>query len=546
MSFYNNDNEWIGQSIGDRQRYRLDAHLGRGGMGDVFLAMDVVLGKKVALKLLKGALTTTEEFKKRFDREVAICAALSSDNIVQVSDYGITEQGQPFYVMEYLQGETLRQRLMRQIRLPVGEALSIMIQICLGLQTPHEGIPLWIDGGMHSELVRVVHRDLKPDNIFLISKGSGEMIKLLDFGIAKIYYEEPDNKTSLTRTNEFMGTPRYASPEQLSGLQDLDARADIYSLGVILYEMLSGQSPFYEEGKALTSMVAWAIAHTSQSPRPLRTQAACLNLTPSLEATILKCLHKDPNDRFTSVRELREALESELFKLQQEPDITISYENTHPIEPSETLPSSHSVLREVSSDNPVSNDTQDHEVSRENEEPEYQQEINLHGALTNASQATAAPPELRQPPDLSRAGLNLRSQVAPDTFVMPDAEIQVAQPKIALEPKFSPLAMILGVVAFAITALAGVYFFLNNKPGPPPDVSQPTANPDSSQLTAPPSPSLPSSSSPSPALPLPSESSSPSSSPQASGSPNPNTKVIDLCAQDNMLSGSEICKKTPK
>jgi serine/threonine-protein kinase len=274
--------------------------------------MDTLLGKQVALKLLKSSLVDTigDFVTKRFEQEVAVCAALKSDHIVQVSDYGVTDQGQPFFVMEYLQGETLRQRLDRQGRLPVRQAIAILVQVCAGLQVAHEGITLWRDGATSSELIKVIHRDLKPDNVFLVPTVLGELAKLLDFGIAKVFHAQAGEHTALTAINTFVGTPRYAAPEHLGGEQELDGRADIYSLGMILYEMLTGTDPFGLTQKKHTTRLAWTMAHTAQPPKSLRSQPGCEHLYPELEAVVLRCLQKDPDQRFATVQELSRALQA--------------------------------------------------------------------------------------------------------------------------------------------------------------------------------------------------------------------------------------------
>lgn len=294
---------WIGRLIGDRQRYRLDKRLGTGGMGDVFLAMDTLLGQPVALKLLKDTLVAADELRKRFEREVALCAALKSDHIVEVSDYGVTAEGHPFYVMEYLRGQSLGQLLRQQLRLSVSRTVGIISQVCEGLHHAHQGVTLWRDRATIKEQVMVIHRDLKPDNIFLVPTALGELVKILDFGIAKIL--NPDASEYTNATGMFIGTFRYAAPEQLAGETDLDGRADLYSLGIILYEMLSGSDPFGFGKKAnATSGTSWAIAHTSKLPLPLRSQLGCEQLSPALEAVVMRCLQKLPSARFASVDEL--------------------------------------------------------------------------------------------------------------------------------------------------------------------------------------------------------------------------------------------------
>lgn len=312
---------WLGRSIGPHQRYRLEKRLGSGGMGDVFLAMDTLLGQQVALKLLKERLVASTSLRKRFEREVAICAALKSDHIVNVSDYGVTPEGYPFYVMEYLRGLTLKQLLQQQQRLSVERTVRIMTQVCEGLRLAHAGVTLWWNEATTSEHVKVVHRDLKPDNIFLLPTALGELAKILDFGIAKIHAE------SIERTNltyGFIGTFRYAAPEQLRVAANLDERADIYSLGVILYEMLSSTDPFGFGVKAQNATgMSWAMAHKTQSPVPLRLQPGCEHLSPQLEAVVMQCLQKQPDQRFASVEELKQALQAAVISGKGSVDTTV-------------------------------------------------------------------------------------------------------------------------------------------------------------------------------------------------------------------------------
>lgn len=301
-------NSWNGRFIGDNQRYRLDKRLAGGGMGEVFLAMDTRVGQQVALKLLKDTLVASQEMRKRFEREIAVCAALQSDHIVKISDCGVTNEGYPFYVMEYLRGQTLRQLLLREKRLSVERTVGIIAQVCKGLQLAHQGVTLQRDSGKSTEHIQVIHRDLKPDNIFLVPTDLGEWVKILDFGVAKIRNESTE-QTNITNT--FIGTFRYAAPEQLQSDKNLDARADIYSLGLILYEMLSGADPFGLSVKANNiSEASWVLAHAYEPPKSLRSQPGCEFLSAELEAVILKCLQKNPHNRFATVAELDQALQA--------------------------------------------------------------------------------------------------------------------------------------------------------------------------------------------------------------------------------------------
>jgi eukaryotic-like serine/threonine-protein kinase len=310
MTSSHQSNTWIGRLIGDRDRYRLESYLGGGGMGDVFLATDMLLGKQVALKLLKGALINTEAFSKRFAREVSLCAALKSDHIVQVSDYGMLAEGDPFYVMEYLEGETLGARLAHQEQLSPQQAIGIIVQVCKGLQVAHEGVEVWQKHTASSKQIKIVHRDLKPENIFLVPTVLGELVKIIDFGIAKIYNDQKIQETNLSVDNQFLGTFRYASPEQWESRKELDGRSDIYSLGIILYEMLSGTDPFDSNTNksGAISIAFWARAHTQVPPIPLRSQPGCEHISREIEAVVMRCLEKSPDSRFASVADLGRAI----------------------------------------------------------------------------------------------------------------------------------------------------------------------------------------------------------------------------------------------
>jgi serine/threonine protein kinase len=307
-------NSLIGRSIGDYNRYCIEAHIGKGGMGEVYQAIDTRLGKVVAIKLLKTssthASTITElDFKRRFESECAICAALNSENIVQVSDYGITDDGYPFYVMEYLEGQTLEQVLKQESKLSVERAIDIMMQVCSGLRTAHEGVALKTSDIRADQHIKVIHRDLKPANIFLVPTTSGERVKVIDFGVAKI---QSLNIESMNFTSTFLGTHHYAAPEQFDCQESTDERADIYCLGIILYEILAGVDPFGLKlpGQRVTGE-SWIKAHLLKSVQPLRSQIGCESLSIELEQIVMCCLEKNPDRRFCSVQALAQALEQE-------------------------------------------------------------------------------------------------------------------------------------------------------------------------------------------------------------------------------------------
>jgi eukaryotic-like serine/threonine-protein kinase len=307
-------NSLLGCLIGDHERYRLESLLGKGGMGDVYKAIDIRLGKEVAIKLLRASLTNTSttaelDFKRRFERECAICAALKSENIVQVSDYGITNEGLPFYVMEYLEGQTLAQVLKQESKLSVERTKLIMAQVFAGLSSAHKGVIFKTPGVSNEERIKIIHRDLKPANIFLVPTVLGERAKLIDFGVAKIKSLHTENPNL---TNCFLGTHHYSAPEQFDGQQHIDERSDIYCLGIILYEMLTGADPFgLKSQEQRVTGESWIKAHLLAEVQPLRSQHGCENLSVELEHIVMRCLEKRPDQRFQSVEALAQALNTE-------------------------------------------------------------------------------------------------------------------------------------------------------------------------------------------------------------------------------------------
>ncbi len=283
-------------------------------MGDVYKAIDTRLGKEVAIKLLNasltGASTTAElDFKRRFERECAICAALKSENIVQVSDYGVTSGGLPFYVMEYLEGQTLAQVLKQESKLSVERTKRIMAQIFAGLSSAHKGVIFKTPGVSTDQRIKIIHRDLKPANIFLVPNALGERAKLIDFGVAKIKSLHTENPNL---TNCFLGTHHYSAPEQFDGPENIDERSDIYCLGLILYEMLTGVDPFgLKSQPQRVTGESWIKAHLLAEVQPLRSQPGCEHISVELERIVLRCLEKRPNLRFPSVEALAQALDAE-------------------------------------------------------------------------------------------------------------------------------------------------------------------------------------------------------------------------------------------
>jgi serine/threonine protein kinase len=274
-----------------KNRYGIMDTIGQGSMGKVYLAEDLLLGGvPVAIKFLSQALLT-EKMRERFFREAMTCAQLGqkSIHVVRVQDYDVTEDGIPFYVMEYLKGQNLAQIIQAQ-PLPIPRFLGLTQQICIGLQVAHEGIVL------KNQVVPIIHRDIKPSNILVtLDSTVGELVKILDFGIAKLMQADSD------QTSSFMGTLAYASPEQMDGHNDLDNRTDIYSLGVMMYQMLTCALPVRPNSNTFGG---WYKAHHTQTVPRMGEVDSTINVPKLLEDVVMSCLAKNRDDRPKTVGDL--------------------------------------------------------------------------------------------------------------------------------------------------------------------------------------------------------------------------------------------------
>ncbi|BAY24897.1 serine/threonine kinase [Calothrix sp. NIES-2100] len=276
-------------------RYQVIKLIGNGGMGKVFLAHDMLLGgTPVAIKFLAHTLDEAK-MQKDFVREALMSAALSqkSIHIVRAYDYGVSEKGHPFYVMEYLSGKSLKELI--PVNVPM--FMTLIRQICLGLQCAHQGIN--IDGNIYP----LIHKDIKPANILVIPDPIlGQLVKILDFGIAKFLNYAVTNSTN----KGVHGTLPYCSPEQLEG-EKLDSRSDIYSLGVMMFEMLTGEKPWQPE---TDHFGAWYKAHHFQAPRAIAQVKPDLELPRELNDLVMACLAKKASDRPQNMAQLLQVLEN--------------------------------------------------------------------------------------------------------------------------------------------------------------------------------------------------------------------------------------------
>ncbi len=269
-------------------KFRIERVLGKGAMGVVVAATHIQLDERVALKFLLPEALANADAVARFAREARAAVKIKSEHVARVSDVGTLDSGSPYMVMEYLQGQDLAEWMRERGPLEIPEAVEFLLQACEALAEAHA--------------LGIVHRDLKPANLFVTMRADGTpCIKVLDFGISKFTASGGSSDLDMTKTSTVMGSPLYMSPEQLSSTRGVDARADIWAIGVILFELVSGRLPF--EAESMPALCRKVVEDPPPSLSELRRDAP-----PGLEPILLRCLAKDRAQRFGSVAELASAL----------------------------------------------------------------------------------------------------------------------------------------------------------------------------------------------------------------------------------------------
>jgi serine/threonine-protein kinase len=270
------------------EKYRIVRLLGQGGMGAVYEGENVRIRRRVAIKTLHASVSSRSDVVQRFEREAQAAGRIGSEHIVEVLDMGDLPDGTRFMVMEYLEGSTLGERIVKRGRIPPREVVPILAQLLEGLAAAHQA--------------GIIHRDLKPANVFLSAQkaGQGDFVKILDFGVSK-FSALSGEEMSMTRTGAVVGTPYYMSPEQAKGARNLDARSDLYAVGVILYEAITGQVPFNAE---TFNELIFKIALESPPPP----EQFVPGLDPSFSAIVRRAMAREVGERYQSAGELRAAL----------------------------------------------------------------------------------------------------------------------------------------------------------------------------------------------------------------------------------------------
>lgn len=277
------------------ERYEIVRRIGEGGMGAVYEARHSIIGKRVAIKVLLEKFLENEELIARLLQEARLASSIGHQNIVDVTDFGTTRDGRAFVVMEFLDGEPLSELIMRDAPLPVERSLAIVKQIASAL------------GAAHAK--GIVHRDVKPENVYLVRRGDADFVKVVDFGVSKAVHTHDENGPEwqrLTRTGAVLGTPLFMSPEQASGHEDIDQRADIWAAALILYECLTGELPY--RGTNYLGVVSQILNKDAQPPSVLRPE---LGIPIAVDRLVMHGLEKDRSRRYQAM----EAMERDIERL---------------------------------------------------------------------------------------------------------------------------------------------------------------------------------------------------------------------------------------
>ena len=321
------------QKINDR--YQIIKSIGEGGMANVYLAYDTILDRNVAVKVLRGDLATDEKFVRRFQREALSASSLSHPNIVEVYDVG-EDNGQYYIVMEYIEGCQLKQLLKKRGRLTLSEVIDIMLQITDGLSVAHDAY--------------IIHRDIKPQNIMILDSG---LVKITDFGIAMAM-----NSTQLTQTNSVMGSVHYLPPEQANG-KGSTLQSDIYSMGILMYELLTGELPYKGD-----NAVEIALKHLKEKIPSVREKLP--EIPQSVENIIIKATAKNPKNRYADARSMNEDLRTCLDDSRaNEPKIVLPYpefdEDRKPKSSNKSQSKNDAIVKEIKTEE-VENTKRDNKV----------------------------------------------------------------------------------------------------------------------------------------------------------------------------------------
>jgi serine/threonine-protein kinase len=276
-------------------RYQIVRRIGEGGMGAVYEAKHTLIGKRVAVKVLLEKFLTKSDFVARLLQEARLASSIGHENIVDVTDFGTTDDGRSFVVMEFLDGEALSQLVMREAPLPVERSLRIARQVASAL------------GAAHAK--GIYHRDVKPENVYLVRRADADFVKVVDFGISKAVKQggqgdEGPEAYRLTHTGLLLGTPLYMSPEQARGDEDLDHRVDVWALGVMMYECLTGEVPF--RANNYLGIISQVLTHTAVPPSKLRPE---LGIPDAVEAVVMRAMEKDRSRRYAAMSDLERDLE---------------------------------------------------------------------------------------------------------------------------------------------------------------------------------------------------------------------------------------------